>query len=278
MPFVVIASDALRAIPRWARVALAARSARRVLPLFRRYVPDAPREEEFKLEEQVAAAEEAAATAGREIKRAKAVEFIDINKYNSRSTDVWSVILMPGEAVRAAIASTYPQPHPDPYHPPGFGEILSCFFTLSYIREGPVVGLAMWDCANLTVLSVRDGWTDDTPVPPDVNGPVWPTGESVEAAPITWAAITRLRELAGVHGEDVTVVCEVVGPERSPSGVVITVGVPKWELNESHTFEWASLGDGNYVYGVLAELWSRLLGKQSRKMYAGVERPEGAAK
>ncbi len=59
--------EQVESLPRWARVAFAARCARRVAPLFRKFWPDAPLEFDAKLEMAVSTAEKSAGQAGRDI-------------------------------------------------------------------------------------------------------------------------------------------------------------------------------------------------------------------
>ena len=121
-------------LPRWARVAFAARCARRVVPLFKALWPVAPPRHVFNVASAVELAETAAADANDDAAAAAAADAND-------------------DAADAAAA----------------------------IRR---------DFNTLVRLAAGQRWTDTTPIPPEVFGPLWPDGP-----PQGWPTESNIRGL-----------------------------------------------------------------------------------
>lgn len=177
-------ADACRQLPRWARVAYAARCARRVLPLARFDWADLPDDLVGGIEQAVQEIERGAA-AGRftpvvdhfELVACASMAYEEATDARSAVVAAWvarAVHYAFALAVRAAAAA-------------GSSDKRAWFDRPD--RTLLAAASALWD-AGMTVAVGRltadfeavrgraavESWTDETPVPPETFGPLWPDG------------------------------------------------------------------------------------------------------
>lgn len=157
-------------LPRWAKVAFAARCARRVLPFFDAAWPGAGAEFKYKVDKTLALAEEAAA-------HASPVQFLDDADYASE--DVYRTVLWAANAARAAASKD---------DGALTNEAIGTSLSASYAAEKYIInsfripkdyeevkaearavvpGIRR-DLQRLSDASSEFGWTDETPVSADV--------------------------------------------------------------------------------------------------------------
>ncbi|MFG0246886.1 MAG: hypothetical protein ACF8MF_12635 [Phycisphaerales bacterium JB052] len=159
-------------LPKWAKLAFAARCARRVLPLYQFHTPEASKDDLDHLDYMVGLHEGFAANASFTLSSDHKhvpgdASGISVNAANSMAAGVAGVIdelrdiRSPLEhdeldaksviyhLVKRSARSTNSETH------------------LQQIRA---------DLKLLELLSLQEKWTDDTPVPPEVFGPMWPEG------------------------------------------------------------------------------------------------------
>lgn len=169
--------EELREIPQWARVAFAARCARRVQPLYRTSLPpDLSAQQANEIETMIAAAE-AAARHGQPNPRADHWHSPGIFEApGPRGEDEQAHYIR--AAAHAAVWATKPQEH-------GSGITLNAASiaahsadTAAQIAQTEQMNrAAQWaDLVLLRELSASERWTDATPVPVDLLGPLWPNG------------------------------------------------------------------------------------------------------
>lgn len=153
-------------LPRWARVAFAARCARRVLPLYKHHWPDAPEEYVADIVNAVEIAEQSAA-AGYADTRAAARAAADAARAASVAADFANAdpaaytaahTASDAAADAAADAATARGAATD---------------TAAWLAGKPII---VRDFQTLLARVNAENWTDNTPVPPKVFGPLWPDG------------------------------------------------------------------------------------------------------
>ncbi|VTR90898.1 unnamed protein product [Gemmata massiliana] len=185
-------------LPRWAQVAFAARCARRVLPLFSHRWPDAPENYATRLTWAVEVGERSAAHAGAgedwappagaltcaayvcdavtnaSRDRARAIEVIRhtvtaVTKFKDRAENIFDPHI--GEVFHAITSHTI--------------GVIANHLAISQetfnaaVREANTI--VRGDFEHLVRLAAGQHWSNETPVPPDVFGPMWPNG-----APKSW--------------------------------------------------------------------------------------------
>jgi hypothetical protein len=180
-------------LPRWAAVAFAARCARRVLPLFGHKWPDAPAKHAEQLAEVVGVIERSAAHAGRgddwappagaiacaayvcdavinaDRDRARAVEVITatstaIAKFKDAAENVLDPHI--GTALRLITHNTSVATSN------GIATSRETYDRAALVADA----LIRQDFDRVANIAEWQKWTDDTPVPPEVFGPLWPEG------------------------------------------------------------------------------------------------------
>jgi hypothetical protein len=145
-------------LPRWARVAFAARCARLVLPFFRNSWPDAPINSVSIVEESVSKIESYAGEASQPAKGG--LRDVDVVSAASNRAPIvaQSVVRVVAAAARAIDDITY--------YPKGSSAAAAAKLSLSV--EPELLTLIRRDFHRLLELSRHQQWTDDTPVPPSV--------------------------------------------------------------------------------------------------------------
>ncbi|HVK17520.1 MAG TPA: hypothetical protein VM533_11280 [Fimbriiglobus sp.] len=165
-------------LPRWARVAFAARCARRVMPLFMHFWPNAPEEHIKEVADDVEAAEQYAR------KAAPAIDFNDavVAALAARMTK------FPLAAVVARAAARAIQSAKDGHVDDNAREAAEAADAAAEAADaaaeaadaarilGGIRPIIRRDFDHLARLAQWQHWTDDTPVPPEVFGPLWPEG------------------------------------------------------------------------------------------------------
>jgi hypothetical protein len=169
----------LARLPRWARVAFAARCARRVLPLFKHQWPEAPAAHLTAVEQAVSVAENAAAAADGSAASAftSAGAYVVTADYATGGAGGYAVVAV-GAALDAAISA-------DASDAATAGADAACATYLLAAGQGNATALRAirTDFSALMRTAEVRRWTDDTPVPPEVFGSMWPDG-----APPGWPA------------------------------------------------------------------------------------------
>ena len=183
----------IAAVPRWARVAFAARCARRVLPLFRHNWPDAPNAFSLRLSwvvelvESVAQYNDASEAESGPLTCAAYVVDAAINSRRNRQRAA-KVIHATTKALVVFRDETNPL-FQSLFAPVAKNAAVAIADCTAASREEYD---AAWQAAVTTLRNDFDRiahvaavryWTDNSPVPPDVFGPLWPDGP-----PARWPA------------------------------------------------------------------------------------------
>lgn len=160
-------------LPRWAQVAFAARCARRVLPLFKAGCPDASEKHVSAVERAVDIASQAASQAHVASQTAawdaamvaSQAQAIAASQAQAKAAAMVAVLAATASASQAAsqalpqaVARAASQAHV---------ATLTAAASGSWIRE---------DFDLLAQTARAEQWTDNTPVPPEFFGPLWPDG------------------------------------------------------------------------------------------------------
>jgi hypothetical protein len=171
-------------LPRWARVAFAARSARRVLPLFRHSWPKSQKDYISLVFRAVEFAEQSAtaATVDSRIARDIAKDAV-VAAVSAQATPKANAVAR--AAARAADVAADADPVAYSYSDGGRASeaVTAASEAIGSTAENPF----RHDFDHLASLSKWNHWTDDTPVPPEVFGPLWPEGP-----PKDWPTITDI--------------------------------------------------------------------------------------
>lgn len=164
--------DEIAKLPRWARVAFAARCARRVLPLFLTNRPF-PSENRYSAQDpqwSLSQAELSAATASSRV--------TSVSGYTEAASHIYEDENPADEAAHnSANSAAYAAADAGDNSRP-----LRTFFAMNYAARAAqgsarLFAVCRRDFDLLTRLASTYGWTDDTPVPPEVFGPLWPEGK-----------------------------------------------------------------------------------------------------
>ena len=170
----------LPALPKWAQVACAARSARRVQPLLTWFWPDAPEDYVIAVDRAITLAERSAANAAAvadvisaedeayQVARVVASAAAEGNMSKGAAADVAAAA---GNAARATTC--------------GATDVAACSAITRAAEAAAAKGaddddavrFAIYDDFELlNVAAEREKWTDETPVPPEFFGALWPNG------------------------------------------------------------------------------------------------------
>lgn len=192
----------IKSLPRWACVAFAARCARRTLPIVRGMWPDVPESVMKSLDAAIAIAEhghvtplEARVAQGQADRAGLAVinEVVASGARNSSGRQRWDgsefmtlrgLTNAPGTAagaVYAAINHKFIAENPNDAGPDSECYCLTTIGTSlpsTVLQKFPSLAEAVRRDFDLVFTRARlEQWTDDTRVPPDFFGPLWPDGE-----------------------------------------------------------------------------------------------------
>lgn len=164
-------------LPRWARVAFAARCARRVLPLFQPTFPPVKLSEHaFNVRRAIEVAEIAAS-------RAAAVSSFVQPEYTAFETGRTH-----SQAASVAASAAYVDEATKKAHLAEVNRSASLAAQSAAEAYSAAIPHIRRDFDHLSRLAEWQHWTDDTPVPPEVFGPLWPEGP-----PKGWPPITDVR-------------------------------------------------------------------------------------
>jgi hypothetical protein len=162
--------DEIAKLPRWARVAFAARCARRVLPLFKHSLPEAPDYHSGTMENDVEVAELSAATA-KAPARGGDIDGV-VAAVEARTAGVPVAQAVARSATRAAKAAEVAD---SPFNFPDTTVPYEAVQAAAEAAPGVVPHIRR-DFDHLVRLAEQSHWTDDTSVSPAVFGPLWPEG------------------------------------------------------------------------------------------------------
>lgn len=173
----VPSEEEIKKLPRWARVAFAARCGRRILPLFRMGYPDAPAKDLEAIRTAVTMAERHAAEA------TLANQASGIDTRDAYDTAVRAAYFAdssragPGYAAAIVVAAARDL-LADPL---GQARTIADNADDALVLADPRSRVFIRrDFTRLVNAAKANAWTDDTPVPPDVFGPMW------EGTPPSW--------------------------------------------------------------------------------------------
>lgn len=161
--------DEIATLPRWARVAFAARCARRVLPLFRAKWTNAPPEQVLLLKHAVDFSELSASRAVAIYEHVHGGHLPIAVRLATQAGNI--AVSAPREVQRVAYAAANAARAAAFAHPLATFDAVS-EATSSRLSISPILN----DFQAVRNLSQAENWTDDTPVPPCVFGPLWPDG------------------------------------------------------------------------------------------------------
>lgn len=176
-------------LPRFARVAFAARCARRVFPILRRCWPSAPADHLATLENAVAVAEKCSSESGvDEAFAAAAAAYTVANNSESYRVLVatnaacgadpnYAVYLAARAAAEAAdVAYFAVLADPAPVRVASGVAAVTAAAMLHVASDPRDLLVIRRDYTRFSWLAKAHGWTDETPVSPNVVGPFWPPG------------------------------------------------------------------------------------------------------
>jgi hypothetical protein len=184
-------------LPRWARVAFSARCARRALPLFVKYWPDAPKQHVDAVNRAVELAEQSASLAAYATSvRATYAAAVHAAREAYGAPD-FAATHAADTAARAVATRAAQADH--------CADVVA-----TSVAAGVAISLVWMDFNKVLELAAGDRWTDETPVPPELFGPITeqptpalqpPAGRSDEAKLPTGDAIRGLPRWARVAFE-----------------------------------------------------------------------------
>lgn len=171
----------IRALPSLAKVAYAARCARRVLPLFKHFWPDAPTLHVHGLADMVDRLQDYAGNPRIPIAAdTRGEDAADAVIREGRSEALWSIALAAAKVARTAdnLRSDAEEAVMAVTNASRSGYEAHRAARAFSEAAGRALAAATWrDYELLRLASERERWTDDTPVPPEFFGPLWPDGE-----------------------------------------------------------------------------------------------------
>lgn len=176
-PPVLPTDEEIAKLPRWARVAFAARCARRVLPSFRaNSYPEPDRNTLQLLAVGVARAESGGNDAEMNglIGAYKLIHSVTLASAQTKHTPAYLALNVANAvslAVELRIAANVVDTD---HHARG---CLECVGFAKGATANDVTSVIRRDFDHLARLAYAYDWTDDTPVPPEVFGPLWPEGK-----------------------------------------------------------------------------------------------------
>jgi len=161
-PPVLPTEDEIGQLPRWARVAFAARCARRVLPFARTASTSVSQLIEGAVE--------------RVEKVTRGVDLPNPHLFTRLRGDERSLLGTVADATVSAVISSAKASIVAALGEGGT-ELLAASFAVAAFESGDLRPHIRRDFDLLLRLASAYGWTDDTPVPPEVFGPLWPEGK-----------------------------------------------------------------------------------------------------
>lgn len=178
--------EELRIVPRWARMAFAARCARRVQPIFMHDWPDAP-EEHVKAVDTAITLSERRPAAGSNFVDSVVVAGADKAASAARAWDTYAANAADAAAAarrtpRAGCAADAAHAAADNSTIDALNSAIDAVTSTfrPYANDKPraaAIAAMRRDFDLLKAAAEAEHWTDDTPVPPEFFGPLWPHGE-----------------------------------------------------------------------------------------------------
>lgn len=198
----------MQAIPRWARVALAARTLRRVQPLLLVIWPKATRKFQRGVEWAIAEGEQAAAQ-GKPTPDLKDAGMAAMDVYGSQPMTAVPAGYLAFAASRVSFGAQQLKGS-DAQFALEQARWAAYHFEVEHKAKGleRATNAAVWDdYQRLKETADRENWTDRSPVSPEVFGPMWPKG-----VPENWPASATPSQVAA--------------PRRRPRPDVSALGLP----------------------------------------------------
>jgi hypothetical protein len=182
--------DGLAALPRWAGVALAARCARRIQPLFAAAWPGVTLNRVARVDRGITVAEQAAAKGGAAAvprtagDSANSVSYCASEAEDAGKADAVAPVLAWAATYAALAAAEMEGSRRTSWvsNAVAYGHLWPAGPKLSKVLRQEITR----DWERLRDAFRREAWTDETPVPPDFFGPLWAAGE-----PAVWDQFLR---------------------------------------------------------------------------------------
>lgn len=223
-------------LPRWAKVAFAARCARRVYPLFELGWPEAPAKHKKAIIEAIEFAEKAAADAT--FAAPAAADKADVvanNAYDDNAAAYAAYAARASaDAVRTAIAANTnvaADTVDDATDAADAADDVAPVTNVNYIIL--LISHIWLDFNELYITAISNKWTDDTPLPLTFFGPLWPDGEP------NWKDILSEQDTKEVNKEN-----------KSEKGLSIQAVIPDYISAEQASVELIKLFDALSEYHI----------------------------
>ncbi len=235
-------------LPRWSQVAFATRCARRVLGLLPQLWPDLLLDDVQTVEKSVAHAESIAATGRPDPGIKNVFKLGAVDAAHKIAAEAQSRHHIGAGAVASAAATAMYAAYTDAVTRQTYSTAYNAEFASSKL-DPPVsiTTIIRRDFDHIVKLAKQQTWTDDSPVPPSVFGPLWPDGppegwpmlervvteivfefdapddlitvDAVEFAKEVAAAICVLDLTGSGHGLAIQPPLEITAPVPAPAGV-----------------------------------------------------------
>jgi hypothetical protein len=179
-------------LPRWARVAFAARCARTVLPLFEFQLPQSSPENFEALSHAVELAETSSIDIDGMVSRSRLNDAENDAVVIAGSVGDFPRAVLVARAVARAVMVAV-EAYPIAYQYADTSRVWDTVINAAQAAGTGIVRTIRRDFDHLLGLSNYFHWTDDTPVPPEVFGPLWPEGP-----PKGWPPITDIPQRTGL--------------------------------------------------------------------------------
>lgn len=178
-------------VPRWARVAFAARCARRVQPLFVAAWPDAPEKHIQAIDLAITIAEQSAADAAAADDDAAAAAAADAAE-EATATDTAFAAAADEAARAAAAAALAAADEADDAAESAAAAADAAVGAAVRLLKVSLYPLIRRDFDTLLTAALSNEWDENTPVPEEVFGPMWPDG-----SPLNWPRTDPLTTVRG---------------------------------------------------------------------------------
>src|SRR5262245_18855395 len=164
--------EEIEKLPRWARVAYLARCARRLLPLYHHFWPDAPRAHEQTLMGVVLLAEQFAITAQCD-ERARDARDLAYNAGGKPGDPIAAADTAFTISLAVIIAETADETSATNIVREMAERMIALLASAATVGTARAILAPRHDFDRISRLAQEQKWTDDTPVPPEVFGPMW---------------------------------------------------------------------------------------------------------
>lgn len=161
----------VESLPHWAKVAFAARCARRIQPFFIHFWPNAPAEHVTNVDDAISLAEKAARDADDRPIARRADYTAAIAAHGPDHADVRDGAVAVARAAALAAHAVKSDAHLEAFD--AQEAALEAALASSPTHYDATRTASERDLARLRQAAEENGWTDDTPVPSDILGPLW---------------------------------------------------------------------------------------------------------